>query len=63
VGVTGDGELPDRVTRDLFVTPHGDANRAAVAAVPPAELDLVGTALHADRKTVDKVLDRLRRHP
>jgi hypothetical protein len=50
-------------TRDLFATPHDDANRAAVAAVPDSELDLVGIALHADRKTVDKVLDRLRPHP
>ena len=50
-------------TRDLFATPHDDANRAAVAAVPAGELDLVGIALHTDRKTVDKVLDRLRPHP
>ena len=50
-------------THDLFATPHDDANRAAVAAVPAAELDLVGIAFHADRKTVDKVLDRLRPHP
>jgi hypothetical protein len=49
-------------TRDLFATPHDDANRAAVAAVPAEELDLVGIGLHADRKTVDKVLDRLRPH-
>jgi len=27
------------------------------------ELDLVGIALRAERKTVDKVLDRLRPHP
>jgi hypothetical protein len=27
-----------------------------------AELDFAGIALHADRKTVDKVLDRLRPH-
>jgi hypothetical protein len=50
-------------THDLFTTPHDDANRAAVAEVPAAELDLAGLALHADRKTVDKVLDRLRPHP
>jgi hypothetical protein len=50
-------------TGDLFATPHDDANRAAVAAVPAADLDLVGISLHADRKTVDKVLDRLRPHP
>jgi hypothetical protein len=50
-------------TRDLFATPHDQANRAAVAAVSAAELDLAGIALHADRRTVDKVLDRLRPHP
>lgn len=50
-------------TRDLFATPHDEANRSAVAAVPTAALDLVGLALHADRKTVDKVVDKLRAHP
>jgi hypothetical protein len=50
-------------TRELFSTPHDAANRAAVAAVPAAELDLVGIALRADRKLVDKVLDKLRPHP
>jgi hypothetical protein len=50
-------------TRELFSTPHDEANRAAVAAVPADELDLVGIALRAERKTVDKVLDRLRPHP
>jgi hypothetical protein len=50
-------------THDLFATPHDEANRAAVAAVTAADLDLAGIALHADRKTVDKVLDRLRPHP
>jgi hypothetical protein len=49
-------------TRDLFSTPHDAANRAAVAAVPAEELDLVGIALRADRKMVDKVLDKLRPH-
>ena len=49
-------------TRDLFSTPHDEANRAAVAAVPADELDLVGIALRAERKTVDKVLDKLRPH-
>jgi hypothetical protein len=50
-------------TRELFSTPHDEANRAAVAAVPAGELDLVGIALRADRKLVDKVLDKLRPHP
>lgn len=50
-------------TRELFSTAHDSANRAAVAAVPAEELDLIGIALRADRKIVDKVLDRLRPHP
>jgi hypothetical protein len=50
-------------THDLFATPHDQANRAAVAPVTAAELDLAGIALHADRKTVDKILDKLRPHP
>jgi hypothetical protein len=50
-------------TYDLFATPHDQANRAAVASVSAPELDFAGIALHADRKTVDKVLDKLRPHP
>jgi hypothetical protein len=49
-------------TQELFSTPHDDANRAAVAAVPSDQLDLVGIALRADRKVVDKVVDRLGPH-
>jgi len=50
-------------TRELFSTTHDEANRAAVAAVPADELDLVGIGLWAERRTVDKVLDKLRPHP
>jgi hypothetical protein len=50
-------------THDLFATGHDAANRAAVAAVPADALDLVGIGLHADRRVVDKVVDRLRPHP
>jgi hypothetical protein len=50
-------------TYELFTTPHDEANRAAVAAVAAEDLDLVGIALRAERKTVDKVVDRLARHP
>ena len=49
-------------TNELFTTGHDGANRAAVAAVPAEELDLVGIALRAERKLVDKVVDRLRPH-
>jgi len=50
-------------TGDLFDTSHDAANRAAVAAVEPSDLDLVGLAMRADRRVVDRVLDRLRPHP
>lgn len=49
--------------RELFETGYDEANRAAVAAVPADELDLVGMALRADRKVVDRVVDKLRPHP
>jgi hypothetical protein len=57
------GVTPAVYTQELFVTNHDEANRAAVAAVPTDELDLVGIAFRAERKTVDKVVDRLRFHP
>src|SRR5262245_5068544 len=50
-------------TRELFETGHDEANRAAMAVVPADLLDLVGIAFRAERKVVDKVVDRLRFHP
>lgn len=49
-------------THDLFATGNDAANRAAVAAVEAEDLDLVGLALHADRKQVDKVVKGLKLH-
>jgi hypothetical protein len=57
------GVTPAVYTKDLFVTGDDEANRAAVAAVEAADLDLVGLAFRADRKVVDKIVDRLRFHP
>jgi hypothetical protein len=54
--------VPAIYTSELFATGHDEANRAAVAAVGADELDLVGIAFRAERKTVDKVVDRLRFH-
>jgi len=56
------GVTPAIYTADLFATGHDEANRAAVAAVDADRLDLVGIAFRAERKTVDKVVDRLRFH-
>ena len=49
-------------TRELFSTPHDAANRAAVAAVRADALDLVGLAFRGERRTVDKIVDKLRPH-
>jgi hypothetical protein len=56
------GVVPAIYTSELFATGHDEANRAAVAAVRSEDLDLVGIAFRAERKTVDKVVDRLRFH-
>jgi hypothetical protein len=56
--------LPRAVfTSDLFATGNDRDNRAAVRAVPTAELDLVGLAVHGPRSAVDKVLKGARMHP
>jgi hypothetical protein len=57
------GATPAVYSNELFATDHDEANRAAVAAVTAEDLDLVGIAFRADRKTVDKVVDRLQLHP
>ena len=57
------GVAPAVYTQELFETDHDDANRAAVEAVVAEELDLAGIAFRAERKTVDKIVDRLRFHP
>ena len=48
-------------THDLFATATTRPT-APPSRDPAAELEFAGIALHADRKTVDKVLDRLRPH-
>jgi hypothetical protein len=50
-------------TADMFTTGHDDDNRAAVRAVPSADLDLVGIALRAPHRDADAVLRGVRRHP
>ncbi len=49
-------------TEELFATSHDDANRAAVKAVATGDLNLVGLAMHGDRKMVDKVVKGLKLH-
>jgi hypothetical protein len=57
------GVTPSVYTQELFATNNDEANRAAVAVVPAESLDLVGIGFRAKRKTVDKIVDRLRFHP
>jgi len=57
------GVVPAIYTAELFATGHDEANRAAGANVAAGDLDLVGIAFRAERRTVDKVVDRLRFHP
>lgn len=57
-------EVPTAVyTRDLFSTGHDAANRAAVAAVAAADLDLVGLAVRGPRNAVDRITKGARLHP
>ncbi|MGW2491259.1 DUF2000 family protein [Streptomyces sp. NPDC001606] len=56
--------LPRAVfTADLFTTGNDDDNRAAVRAVPTADLDLVGLAVYGPRNGVDKILKGAHLHP
>jgi hypothetical protein len=47
-------------TEPLFKTTNDIDNRASVAACATDQLDLVGLGLHADRKTIDKVVGGLK---
>ncbi|MGH7124848.1 MAG: DUF2000 family protein [Stellaceae bacterium] len=47
-------------TEPLFTTSNDHDNRAAVAACTTDQLNPVGIGLHADRKTIDKIIAGLR---
>jgi hypothetical protein len=49
-------------TEELFATGNDIDNRAAMKAVPTDALRIVGMALRAEKKTVDKVLKGLSLH-
>jgi len=53
---------PAVYTEDMFRTTHDAANRAVVKAVARADLDLVGLAMRAERKVIDKIVDGLKFH-
>jgi hypothetical protein len=50
-------------TREMFSTGNDEDNRAAVRAVPTAQLDLVGIGLRAPHRDADAILRGLARHP
>jgi hypothetical protein len=56
------GVTPALYTEEMFKTGHDAANREVVKAVARADLNLVGIALRAERKTVDKIVDGLKFH-
>ena len=49
-------------TDDMFKTTHDAANREVVSTVIRAELNLVGLAMRAERKVIDKIVDGLKFH-
>jgi hypothetical protein len=53
---------PAVYTEDMFKTTHDAANREAVRAVARADLNLVGLAMRAERKVIDKIVDGLKFH-
>src|SRR5438477_5592094 len=49
-------EMPMAIyTMDMFTTGNDDDNRAVVRAVPAAELNFAGLAVHGPRNAVDKI--------
>ena len=53
---------PAVYTEDMFSTTHDVANREAVRAVARNDLNLVGIAMRAERKVIDKIVDGLKFH-
>jgi hypothetical protein len=48
---------------DMFATGHDAANRAVFAEFTPDDAKIVGLALRAERKIVDKITKGARKHP
>ncbi len=56
------GVTPTIFSEALFATGDDEANRAQVSARTREQLDLVGIAVRAERKVVDKIVDGLSLH-
>jgi hypothetical protein len=48
---------------EMFATGHDAANRAIFAEFAPEDAKVVGLAVRADKKIVDKVTKGARKHP
>ena len=53
---------PALYSEDMFRTTHDAANREVVKAVARTDLNLVGIAMRAERKVIDKIVDGLKFH-
>lgn len=47
---------------EMFATGHDDANRAVFAEFGPEDAKVVGIAVHADKKTVDRITKGAKLH-
>jgi len=57
-------EMPMAIyTMDMFTTGNDDDNRAVVRAVPAAELNFAGLAVHGPRNAIDKIFKGASLHP
>jgi hypothetical protein len=56
------GVKPAVYTEEMFKTTHDAANRAVVKSVTRPDLNLVGLAVRAERKAVDKIVDGMKFH-
>jgi hypothetical protein len=56
------GVQPALYTEEMFSTTHDAANRDAVRSVERESLNLVGLGIRAERKTIDKIVDKLKFH-
>ena len=56
------GVQPALYTEEMFSTGHDAANREAVRSVEQQDLNLVGLAVRAERKVIDKIVDKLKFH-
>ena len=53
---------PAIYTEEMFSTTHDAADREAVQSIERNSLNLVGIAMRAERKVLDKIVDKLKFH-